>query len=127
VAYVSNESGRDEVYVQPYPGPGGKRQISTGGGTSPAWAWSGREIFYRDGDAMMAVGVITRPGFSAGVPRLLFRGPYEEPGRPDWPWNYAVSRDDQRFVMIRGEEPAPGRIHVVLSWPEELRARSRPR
>ena len=61
IAYVSNESGRNEVYVQPYPGPGGKRQISIDGGTSPTWAWSGRELFFRSGDAMMSVGVTTRP------------------------------------------------------------------
>ncbi len=127
LAYVSNESGRNEVYVQPYPGPGGKRQISTEGGTSPVWAWGGRELFYRNGDAMMSVGVTTQPRFSAETPRLLFRGPYEEPARPDWPRNYAVSLDGQRFIVIRGEESSPTQVHVVLSWLEELRGRSLPR
>ena len=127
IAYVSNESGRNEVYVQPYPGPGGKRQISTEGGTSPLWTSGGREMFYRNGDAMMSVALTTEPRFSAEAPRLLFRGPYEEPARPDWPRNYAVSLDGQRFIMIRGEEEAPTQIHVVLSWLEELRGRSLPR
>jgi Tol biopolymer transport system component len=127
IAYVSNESGRSEVYVQPYPGPGGKRQISADGGTSPVWAASGKEIFYRSGDAMLVVGLRTQPRFEADQPRLLFRGPYEEPARPDWPRNYDVAPDGQRFVMIRGENSAPTQIHVVLSWLEELRARSRPR
>jgi hypothetical protein len=77
----SNESGRNEVYVQPYPGPGGKRQISTDGGTSPVWAGNGTELFYRNGDAMMTVGVATGSRFSVATPRLLFRGPYEEPAR----------------------------------------------
>jgi hypothetical protein len=76
---------------------------------------------------MMSVGVTTQPGFSAQTPRLLFRGPYEEPARPDWPRNYAVSLDDQRFFMIRGEQDAPAQVHVVLWWLEELRGRSRSR
>jgi serine/threonine-protein kinase len=134
VAYVSNESGRSEVYVQSYPGPGGKRQISNEGGTSPVWAGGGGELFYRNGDALMSVEVSTSPRFSAGAPRLLFRGSYMEPAgtspslaRPDWPRNYAVSRDGQRFIMIRGEEEPPTQVHVVLSWLEELRGRSLPR
>jgi Tol biopolymer transport system component len=127
IAYVSNESGRNEVYVQPYPGPGAKRQISTEGGTSPVWAASGRELFYRNGDAMMSVGVTTRPRFSAGSPQVLFRGSYEEPARTDWSRNYDVAPDGQRFAMIRGEETAPAQIYVVLSWLEEQRERSHPR
>ena len=127
IAYVSNESGRNEVYVQPYPGPGGKRQISIDGGTSPIWARSGRELFFRSGEAVMSVGVTTQPGFEAQRPRLLFRGPYEEPARPDWPRNYAVSLDDQRFFMIRGDPDAPAQVQVVLEWLEELRGRSRSR
>jgi eukaryotic-like serine/threonine-protein kinase len=127
IAYVSNEAGRNEVYVQPYPGPGGKRQISTDGGTSPVWAASGKELFYRAGDAMLVVGIRTQPRFEADQPRLLFRGPYEEPARPDWPRNYDVAPDGQRFVMIRGEDSAPTQIQVVLSWLEELRVRPRPR
>ena len=71
------------------------------GGTSPVWAWGGRELFYRNGDAMMSVGVTTQPRFSAETPRLLFRGPYEEPARPDWPRNYAVSLDGPRFRAER--------------------------
>ena len=94
----------------------------------------GGELFYRNGDAMMSVQVSTAPRFSAGAPRLLFRGSYDEPAgaspnlaRPDWPRNYAVSRDGQRFIMVRGEESAPTQIHVVLSWLQELRGRSLPR
>ena len=76
LAYVSDESGRYEVYVQPYPGPGGKWQISTDGGTEPAWNRNGRELFYRSGDKMMAVDIATQPSFAAGKPRMLFEGPY---------------------------------------------------
>ena len=76
LAYVSDESGRYEIYVQPYPGPGGKWQISTEGGTEPVWNPNGRELFYRSGDKMMAVDIATQPGFAAGKPRMLFEGPY---------------------------------------------------
>jgi len=68
MAYISDESGRFEVYVQPYPGPGGKWQISTEGGVEPVWARNGRELFYRNGDQMMAVEITTDPIFSAGRP-----------------------------------------------------------
>src|ERR1700676_5576985 len=64
LAYISDESGRFEVYVQSYPGPGGKWQISTEGGTEPVWTRNGRELFYRSGDKMMAVDVATQPGFA---------------------------------------------------------------
>ena len=74
LAYVSDESGRYEIYVQPYPGPGGKLQISTEGGTEPVWNRSGRELFYRNGDKMMAVDIATQPDFAAGKPRMLFEG-----------------------------------------------------
>src|SRR5262249_2478072 len=75
VAYVSNESGRPEIYVRPFPGPGGKWQISTEGGQSPAWSPKGNELFYRTGrsnENLMAVDIQTQPTFSAGKPRLLF-------------------------------------------------------
>jgi hypothetical protein len=58
---------------------------------------------------------------------VLFRGPYEEPARSDWPRDYAVSPDGQRFVMIRGEQEAPTQVHVVLSRREELQHRSQAR
>ena len=72
VAYVSDESGRQEIYVQPYPGPGGKSLISTDGGTEPLWNPNGRELFYRNGNKFMAVEIATRPVFAAGKPEELF-------------------------------------------------------
>ncbi len=76
LAYASDESGRWEVYVQPYPGPGGKWQVSTEGGTEPVWNPAGRELFYRAGNRMMAVPVTFQPGFSAAKPVVLFEGPW---------------------------------------------------
>ncbi len=118
LAYESNESGRDEVYVQPFPGPGRRWPISTDGGIDPVWSASGRELFYLNGQTVMAVGVETEPEFRAGTPRLLFEGSYLVAiGR-----FYDVSADGQRFVMIQPEEgSAPTQINVVLNWFEELK------
>jgi Tol biopolymer transport system component len=127
LAYISNESGRYEIYVQPYPGPGGKWQISTEGGTEPAWNPNGKELFYRSGDKMMAVDIATQPGFSAGKPRVLFEGRYE-PTPATFP-NYDVSPDGQRFLMLKpaeASEAAPTQINVVLNWFEELKRRVPP-
>jgi Tol biopolymer transport system component len=124
LAYISNESGRFEIYVQPYPGPGGKWQISTEGGTEPAWNPNGRELFYRSGDRMMAVDIATQPGFAAGKPRMLFEGPYEP--APITNPNYDVSPDGQRFLMLKPverEQAVPTQINVVLNWFEELKRR----
>ncbi|MGA7793131.1 MAG: protein kinase [Candidatus Acidiferrales bacterium] len=123
LAYISNESGRYEVYVQPYPGPGGKWQISTEGGTEPVWNPNGRELFYRSGNnKMMAVEIATQPGFVAGTPRMLFEGQYA-PAPLTFP-NYDVSPDGQRFLMLKPVEQAESaltQINVVLNWFEELK------
>src|SRR5579864_7469076 len=68
LAYVSNESGRPEIYVEPVPGPGGRRQISSDGGEEPRWVRNGREIIYRNGNRMMSAPVQMRPAFQAGKP-----------------------------------------------------------
>ncbi len=122
LAYVSNESGHFEVYVQPYPGPGGKWQISTNGGTEPVWNPNGRELFYRNGEKMMAVDISSQPGFSAGKQKMLFEGHYlpTTVAQPD----YDVSPDGQRFLMVKPSEQtqtAPAQINVVLNWFEELK------
>jgi Tol biopolymer transport system component len=122
LAYISDESGRYEIYVQPYPGPGGKWQISTEGGTEPMWNRNGRELFYRSGDKMMAVDIATQPSFTVGKPRMLFEGQYvPAPGAPP---NHDVSPDGQRFLMLKPSESgetAPTQINVVLNWFEELK------
>ncbi len=124
MAYVSDESGRFEVYVQPYPGPGGKWLISTEGGVEPVWNPNGRELFYRNGDKMMAVEITTQPAFSAAKPKVLFEGKYL-PTPVTFP-NYDVSPDGQRFLMLKPSEQeaaAPTQINVVLNWFEELKRR----
>jgi len=123
LAYVSNESGRPEVYVQPFPGPGGKWQISTEGGTEPAWNRNGKELFYRSGNKMMALDVTTQPGFSPGKPRMLFEGQYLTNDWPQVGTLYDVSPDGQRFLMVKTTEQAfaATQINVVLNWFEELK------
>jgi Tol biopolymer transport system component len=119
---MSDESGRYEIYVQPYPGPGGKRQISTDGGAEPVWNPNGRELFYRSGDKMMAVDITTQPNFTVGKPQMLFEGPYAPIAATTR--NYDVSPDGQRFLMLKTSEQAqaaPTQINVVLNWFEELK------
>ena len=118
LAYVSDESGREEIYVQPYPGPGGKWPISTEGGTEPRWSADGRELFYRLGDKMMVVEVQSEPAFTSGRPQLVFEGPYLLGTSVA---NYDISPDGQRFLMIKEEEGQQDQINVVLNWFEELK------
>ena len=116
LAFVSQETGHAEVFVAS-PDASDARQASVGGGTSPVWARDGRQLFYRNGDAVMsvAVGNGARPPLSP--PRLLFRGQFEEPARPDWPRNYDVAPDG-RFLMIRQTyTPIIRELVVVLGWP----------
>ena len=122
LAYVSDRSGRQEVYVQPFPGPGEPRQVSTDGGTEPVWARNGRELFFRQGEKMMAVDVALTPGFTASRPRLLFEGRYEVSFLVTGQRFYDVSPDGQRFLMVKSDTPtAPRQLHLVVNWFEELK------
>ncbi len=123
LAYASNESGRDEVYVQTYPDPTGKWQVSTNGGAYPEWRGDGREMYYLAADnELMAVSVQTAPTFTAGLPQALFSARVLFPGANTS--SYAVSKDGQTFYVI---EPAGGAslptTNVVLNWPEALKRR----
>ena len=122
IAYVSDQSGRPQIYVEPFPGPGAKYTISTDGGTDPVWARTGRELFFRSGDQLMAVEVDSKSGFIATKPKPLFAHPYlRRFGRLD----YDVSPDGQHFVMLKDDETASSstEINVVLNWLEELKQR----
>jgi len=121
LAYVSDESGRPEVQVRPFPGPGAKYAVSTGGGTEPVWARSGRELFFRNGDQLLVAAISTQSAFGAARPKVLFTGPYvRTAGRI----NYDVSPDGQRFVMLEpGEEESSSQMNVVMNWFDELKRR----
>jgi eukaryotic-like serine/threonine-protein kinase len=127
LAYESDESGREEIYVRPFPDTdSGRWQVSTGGGTRPLWARSSKELFYLGPSAaMMSASVEGGSTFRAGNPTRLFEGPYfmsaNAAGR-----TYDVSPDGQRFLMIKvggasGETAAPTSIVVVEHWFEELK------
>ena len=107
MAYRSNESGRDEIYVQPYPPTGQRQQISAEGGTFPVWRRDGKELFYRFGKQLMAAETRFVPVFSASKPKLLFKG--------DFDTNFDVSADGQRFLMVKlPKQPPRTEIKVVL-------------
>ena len=126
IAYQSDESGRREIYVRPFPNlDTGKWQVSRGGGLAPVWAPDGRELFYRRRDlAMMAVPVETEPTFRPGNAVMLFeaRAFLQLPG----PRAFDIAPDGQRFLMIKldretSEPPTPGQINLVQNWFEELK------
>ncbi len=119
IAFTSNQSGQDEVYLKPYPEDGGIEQISTGGGREPLWGHGGNELFYRNGNTMMLVPIQTKPTMSAGLPRPLFEGSYVYDS-PDFTSNYDLSPDGQRFLMVEELEVGT-QINVVLNWFEELK------
>ncbi len=119
IAYQSDESGSNEIYVRPFPGPVGKWKISADGGTEPVWSPDGKEVFYRRGRDLMVVEVETGDTLSVGRPRPLFSRDYrlDNTGHP----SYDVSPDKQSFVMIQESRDEPlTEIHIVLNWFEEL-------
>jgi len=119
IAYQSDGSGTVEVYVQPFPGHGGKWQISPAGGTQPVWNRNGKEIFYVSADnKLMAVDVKADSGFEAGTPRALFDVHLKSVNG----WKYDISPDGQRFlanVVIGEVKNNP--ITLVLNWAAEIK------
>ena len=121
VAHLSTESGRPEIYVRPFPGPGGKWQISTEGGVAPVWARNGRELFWASSPTgqLMAVDITTEP---AGTPRVVLEESFRLAAGVQGA-NYDVSPDGQRFLMVPGGAANLTQLNVVLNWFEELKAR----
>jgi len=121
IAYTSDESGQYEVYVRPFPGSGGKRQLSNAGGEEVIWSPDGRTLFYREGLKWMSVAVQTQPEFRAAAPRLMFEGPYlNVPGV-----SYDVAPDGRRFIMLEEsvKQPPTTHLNAVINWFEELKRR----
>jgi serine/threonine protein kinase len=119
IAYVSNESGKEEVYVAPFPGPGGQWQISTAGGRAPLWTRGGREIVYQaPGDEIMAVEVRAAPAFQAGIPKALFRTNL----RPPPGGQFDVTPDGERFLVnLRSGDQGSDPMTLVQNWATERR------
>jgi len=120
LAYVCDESGRNEVYVRSFPKGEGKWCVSSNGGTSPRWRRDGKELFNVEGIKLMAASAATRPAFSAGTPAALF----ENRGLWSFYPQYDISPDGKRFILIeRLIAKKPLAIHVVNNWFEEFRGR----
>ena len=118
VAYVSDESGRNEVYVRPYSGQGQRTLVSTSGGIEPVWSRTGEELFFRNGRDVLAVNMKSAAGAASLVPRVLFSGDY-----PIGPVvaNYDVMPDGKRFLMMKGSQWPEGQVVVVLNWFSQLK------
>jgi serine/threonine protein kinase len=138
IAYSSNESGKFEIYVRPFPDvEEGMWQVSTSGGHSPLWSPDGKELFYRNGDATMVIPVDTDRTFSHGNPEILFHGTYITSDVPPLisMTSWDIHPDADRFLMIKpsavteGESSEaatadePRKIIIVTNWFEELKQR----
>jgi Tol biopolymer transport system component/tRNA A-37 threonylcarbamoyl transferase component Bud32 len=122
LAYVSNESGRYDVYVKPFPDGRGRWLVSVGGGTEPAWAPDGQVLFYRNGNDMMEVQVRTEPTLAVDPPTVVFTKAFKT--GVFGTLSYDVSADGRRFLMIeRNLEMIPNHLNVVLDWGAELQQR----
>jgi serine/threonine-protein kinase len=130
MAYCSNETGRDEVYVRPFPSLEGRFPISTEGGCQPVWSRKGSELFFRgaikEARVVLAVPVSIGATFSAGAPQKLFDDPFYNKGGGHQGFDVAA---DGRFIFVAGEaaEAQAGMalpIHLVFNWFEELKAKA---
>ena len=119
VAFTTNESGRDEVVVQPFPGPGGRVQVSTGGGTEPVWSRDGRRLFYRGERELMAAVIRPGPGFTIAARDTVLTDTYMYATNPHA--NYDVMPDGAHFIFL--EPDNAGELIVVANWTSVLRAR----
>jgi serine/threonine-protein kinase len=119
VAYVSDESGRAEVYVRPFQGTGSRTQVSIDGGTAPVWSRNGHELFFAKADTLFTAPVTLGRTFTSGPAHRLFSGPYSF---DEVTVNYDVAPDGQRFLVPRNQiDSAPRQLEIVLNWIEELK------
>ncbi len=121
IVYTSDASGRDEIYVQPFPEGGRRTTVSSNGGQNPRWSRDGRELFYTEGSTLVAVAVAPGPTFSARSKEYLFEHPMFA-----WPYmpQYDVSPDGKRFIIptpVEADPDAKPMIRVVQNWVEEFR------
>jgi hypothetical protein len=116
IAYTSNEGGRADVYVQSFPRPGAKFQVSRNGGTHPVWRADGRELFYLGADGtMMSVSIGAGRSFDAGPPRALF---HANAWSLTYNQVYAVTKDGQRFLVntTKPKSRSAAPLTVLLNW-----------
>jgi len=125
LAYASDESGGYQVYVRPFPGPGPRVQVSDLGGSQPVWSRDGKQLFYRNGRALMAADVQSDPATGTirrSVPRTLFEGDFFGEAADELSATYDVAPDNRHFLMGRALE-ARSEIVVWVNWLEELKSR----
>jgi Tol biopolymer transport system component len=114
-AYVSDASGRNEIYIRPSQGLGQEVLVSSSGGVEPLWPRRGHELFFRQGTSVFAVDVATTPSVRLGTPRLVLERAYKR-SNAVWP-NYDVTPDGTRLLMIKtGGRAAQTQFSVVLNW-----------
>ncbi|HTX35877.1 MAG TPA: protein kinase [Bryobacteraceae bacterium] len=120
IAYVSTQAGRIQVYVQSYPAPGERMQVSTDGGEEPIWAPDGSELYFRNDAKVMGVDVKFKPALDVGKPHELFEGTYRLSHH-----GYGIQPDGRHFIMIQpvGGAQSRGELQVVLNWSDELKQR----
>jgi hypothetical protein len=121
LAYVTNESGRNEVYVRPYPGPGGRWQVSLDGGAEPLWSPKGDELYYRDDDAVMTASVRAQTGFEVTGRTKLFAGEFEGANFRDH--DYSLMPDGKSFVMLQRVVGSRQALVVTLNWFDQFRGK----
>ena len=115
--YTSDESGARELYIRPFPGPGGKWQVSTGGADGGTFAHNGREILYRHGTKFFTVPLELAPRVRVGKPQFLFEKTHRQ-------GTWDLAKDDQRIMLIRDDTPrTTGQLQIVMNWFEELKRR----
>ena len=121
LAYVSDESGQDEVYVRAFPEPAGQTLVSVNGATEPRWSLDGRMLFYRTALEMVAASVQTEPVFRVRARDVLFVDTYDRIG---YNADYDIDPRSGRFLMLKSDEAAgEAEIVVVVNWFEELKAK----
>ena len=120
LAYVSNESGRREIYLQEYTDGGRKEKVSIDGGINPVWSRDGRELYYANGKKMMIVKITLEPDFDFDTPETLFEWPDMIPSGGNLGTNYDVS-DDGRFLMVKMSDDIKVQLICVHNWFEELK------
>ena len=121
LAFVSDESGRNEIYVQPFAGLGPKRKVSVGGGVEPVWSKAGNRLFYRQQESMLTVDVSPHPPLAFSAPRTLFEGSFSRSSV--YVANYDVVDDGLWFLMIQedSEDAPPNDFRVILDWSVKLK------
>src|ERR1700752_1745820 len=121
LAYQASVSSRQEIYVSPFPGPGPRRQVSTGGGSEPLWSRDGRELLFLNGSQLMGVTVTPGATWSASQPYLVHGGRFVKGINGNTSWT--MTRDGKRFLRIQLVEPerAITHIDIVLNWFSELK------